>query len=176
MDWCPTKYKTSIYLTHSKFSICHFLDLISPSGFGPSNGLNFVVNFFEPYDAQRSSKNFILSITNENNPFDIFKENYVLEPGNIYTYRVVASQIGATERFNEMDAKSRNCSLPHEKGSLVNKLLQFFDKLKNYFSKKSKKCLGNYFFMFLLTPRSRQDYNCTSCPSMGYGWQQYNLN
>ena len=96
------------------------LDLISPSGFGPSNGLNFVVNSFEPYDAQRSSKNFILSITNENNPFDIFKQNYVIEPGNIYTYRVVASQIGATDRFSEMDAKNRNCSLPHEKGSLVN--------------------------------------------------------
>jgi hypothetical protein len=100
---------------------------LSPSGFGPSNGLNFVVNSFEPYDSQRSSKNFILSITNENNPFDIFKQNHVIEPGNVYTYKVVASQIGATDRFNEMDYKNRNCSLPHEKGNLVNNsfLVQF---------------------------------------------------
>ena len=35
----------------------------------------------------------IISITNENNPFDIFKQNYIIEPGNFYTYRVVANQV-----------------------------------------------------------------------------------
>ena len=27
--------------------------------------------------------------------------------------------------------------------------------------------------MGVLTPRSRQDFNCTSCSSVGYSWQQY---
>ncbi len=48
--------------------------LVNPSGFGPNNGLNFLLNSFESFSASRSTKNFILSITNENNPFDIFKQ------------------------------------------------------------------------------------------------------
>jgi hypothetical protein len=48
--------------------------LVNPSGFGPNNGFNFVLNSFESFSASRSTKNFILSITNENNPFDIFKQ------------------------------------------------------------------------------------------------------
>jgi hypothetical protein len=93
--------------------------LVNPSGYGPNNGLNFVLNSFESFSASRSTKNFILSITNENNPFNIFKQNYIVEPGNAYTYRVIANQIVSTDRFNLMDPSKRNCSLPNEIGSLV---------------------------------------------------------
>ena len=67
--------------------------ILNPLGYGPSNGLNFALNSFEPFNGQRSSKNFILSISNENNPFDIFKQKYTVEPGFMYTYRVVANQV-----------------------------------------------------------------------------------
>jgi hypothetical protein len=94
-------------------------EMVHPLGIGPNNGLNFVLNAFESFSAARSTKNFILSITNENNPFDILKQNYIIEPGNAYTYRVIANQIGTTDRFNAMDPVDRGCSLPHEIGLLV---------------------------------------------------------
>ena len=78
--------------------------------------------------SKTSTKNFILSITNENNPFDIFKQSYIIEPGNVYTYRVIANQIVGTDRFNAMEPVDRGCSLPHETGLLV----------KYYFLKPSK--------------------------------------
>ena len=97
--------------------------LENPSGYGPSNGLNFVVNSFETSSSDRSSKNVLLSITNENNPFDIFKQNYFIEPGNSYTYTVLANQIITNERFEAMKPQERSCSLPNENGlqSLTNK-------------------------------------------------------
>ena len=34
-----------------------------------------------------------LAITNDNNAFDIFKQNYVIEPGFSYTFRIIANQV-----------------------------------------------------------------------------------
>ena len=101
--------------------------LINPSGYGPSNGLNFVLNSFEHYfkdslsgasKIERLSQNFILSISNEFNPYDVYKQNYFIEPGNIYTYRILANQITTSERFEDMEPASRNCSLPKESKNL----------------------------------------------------------
>jgi hypothetical protein len=97
--------------------------LIYPAGYGPSTGLNFVLNSFEHYfrskhpfhsNVFRFSQNFLLSITNEFNPYEVFKQNFYIEPGNIYTYRIVANQVITTERFESMDNVIRNCSLPRE--------------------------------------------------------------
>jgi hypothetical protein len=46
----------------------------NPMGYGPAHGLNFVLNMFKPYQAFQTSKNVIMSISNENNGFDIFKQ------------------------------------------------------------------------------------------------------
>ena len=102
-----------------------YQSLINPSGFGPSNGLNFILNSFEhnliassSLLYERLSPNFILSISNEFNPYDVYKQNYFIEPGNIYTYRILANQITTTERFEDMEPASRNCSLPKESKNL----------------------------------------------------------
>jgi Amiloride-sensitive sodium channel len=91
--------------------------------YGPSNGLNFVLNSFGPISLEKKSKTFLMAITNENNHFDIYKDNYFIEPGNIYTYNIIASQIITSNEFDLMSQAERNCSLPDEshKLKLVNK-------------------------------------------------------
>ncbi len=68
-------------------------NLVNPTGFGSANGFNFILNAHEPFSNHRSAKNFILSISNENNPFDIFEHNFLIEPGNFYTFKVLANQV-----------------------------------------------------------------------------------
>ena len=68
-------------------------NVLNSPGFGSANGLNFILNAHEPFSQQRSSKNFILSISNENNPYDIYEHNFVIEPGNFYTFKVLANQV-----------------------------------------------------------------------------------
>ena len=101
-------------------------NLTNPTGYGTSNGLNFALNSFEPFSQHRSSKNFLLSITNPMNPFSIFEENFVLKPGYIHTFKIIANEIVTTDRFKDMDMKYRNCSLPHEIENL--KLLKIYSK------------------------------------------------
>jgi hypothetical protein len=89
--------------------------LLKPLGHGPNFVLNFVLNSFERVNNQiRSSQNFILSITNENNPFDIFRQSYFIEPGFSYKYQILADQIVTTKEFDNMEPSIRNCSLPNE--------------------------------------------------------------
>jgi hypothetical protein len=97
--------------------------IINPTGYGSSNGLNFILNSFEPYSLQRSSKNFILSISNENNAFDVFQQKFIISPGYSYTFKVVAAQTVTTERFDSMDVADRGCFLPGEE-------IQYFDAKK----------------------------------------------
>jgi len=100
--------------------------LFHPIGYGPSNGFNFILNSFEYVGSKRSSNNFIMSITNENNPYDVYKENYIIEPGHLYTFRILANQVITNERFNGLNQASRNCSLPHE--SVMLNLTQNYSK------------------------------------------------
>ncbi len=95
--------------------------LLKPLGHGPNYGLNFVLNSFERvnnvnYDnnESRSSQNFILSITNKNNPFDIFRQSYFIEPGFSYKYQILADQTVTTKEFDNMEPSIRNCSLTNE--------------------------------------------------------------
>ena len=94
------------------------LGLVKPDGYGPYHGFNFVLNSFLPSRYSRSSKNFVLAITNENNPFEIYKQNFVIEPGFAYTFKIVANQIVTTDRFNALDKSVRNCNLPSETKNL----------------------------------------------------------
>jgi hypothetical protein len=67
-----------------------------------------------------------MSITNENNPFDVYKQNYLIEPGRFYMFRVLASQMVTTNKFDLLDVSLRNCSLPSENRNL--KLFQKYSK------------------------------------------------
>ena len=100
--------------------------ILKPTGYGKLHGLNFLLNSFEIYSKDRSSNNFLLSITNENNGYDIFKQNYVLKPGFVYTYKIIANQILTTERFNSLDQTTRGCYLPSEDEKM--KLMKFYSK------------------------------------------------
>ncbi len=117
------KPTTNLNVWNSVLNLKQTSALENPTGYGPSNGLNFIVNSFEASSANRSSKKIVMSITNENNPFDIFKQNYFIEPGNSYTYTVLANQIITNERFEAMTPTERSCSLPHENvgSNLTNK-------------------------------------------------------
>ena len=90
----------------------------NPTGCGPAHGLNFILNFFQPRDEKRKNRNFIVSITNPSNLFEISRENYTVRPGYHYTFKIMANEIVTTERFNGMDASTRNCFLPHENQNL----------------------------------------------------------
>ena len=68
-------------------------NLIKPSGYGPSNGLNFALNTYQAFADFRINKYSIIHISNENNPHDIFKQSYLIEPGFTYTFRIVANQV-----------------------------------------------------------------------------------
>jgi hypothetical protein len=99
---------------------------IKPTGSGPSNGFYFILNSFERVSSLRFSNNIIMSITNENNPFDVYKQNYLIEPGRFYMFRVLASQMVTTNKFDLLDVSLRNCSLPSENRNL--KLFQKYSK------------------------------------------------
>jgi hypothetical protein len=98
----------------SNINLQHNPNMLRPTGYGKLHGLNFLLNSFEIYSKDRSSNNFLLSITNEHNGYEIFKQNYVLKPGYSYTYKVIANQILTTDRFNGLDQTTRGCGLPGE--------------------------------------------------------------
>jgi len=91
--------------------------LVNPAS---SDGLYFILNSFnanpidDPNAKTKASGNFILSITNEFNPFNIYKQNFVIEPGYSYIYRIIANQVVTTERFDKLDKQDRNCLLASE--------------------------------------------------------------
>ena len=60
------------------------------------------------------------------NAYDIYRQNYVVEPGYFYTFRVVANQIVTTERFDNLHQNMRGCKLPHENGN--ENLFKFYSK------------------------------------------------
>jgi hypothetical protein len=92
--------------------------LVYPKGNGAAKGMYFILNSYESFGFNRHSNDFILSITNENNPFDIAKSNFNLLPGQIYSFRVMQSQIGTTSNFDSMNFQDRSCALPNENGKL----------------------------------------------------------
>ena len=85
-----------------------------PTGYGPSNGLNIVLNMFKPFSADGDGRNSILSISNQREWVNIISNNYQIQPGFSYTFKVTASQMVTTARFDGMSENDRNCRLPHE--------------------------------------------------------------
>ena len=67
--------------------------LVYPKGFGSAKGMYIILNSYESIGMQQQSNDFILSITNEYNAYDIVRQSFNLLPGNAYTFRVMASQV-----------------------------------------------------------------------------------
>jgi hypothetical protein len=66
--------------------------LVQPSGSSSSNGCKIILNSFERVTAESLSRNFIVSITNEHNPFDIVNRNYLIESGHSHIFKVLANR------------------------------------------------------------------------------------
>jgi hypothetical protein len=93
--------------------------LVQPSGSSQVNGFRLILNSFEQYDLKTSRTNFILSITNEHNPFDIIHRNYLIEPGYSYTFSVLANQMISSSVLNKMEPNDRKCHFAYE-SKLIN--------------------------------------------------------
>jgi hypothetical protein len=76
--------------------------------------LQFALNFYRNTFWNSTIKGFLLSISNEHNAYDIYKQHYTLVPGYSYTFQVAAKQMVTTPAFDAMDPKKRQCRLPAE--------------------------------------------------------------
>jgi len=86
-------------------------NLTYPRGFGPSNGYFLLLNNFQTHSIWNKTNEFIISITNKNNYFEIGQNFYTLEPGYLYKFNVQPSQITTTPKFNSLSKGDRNCGL-----------------------------------------------------------------
>ena len=91
--------------------------LVNPSGYGPSAGLNIVLNMYQtPSNMfsqrfQTSLSKAIFAITSEMDWLSVYLNGFIIEPGYSYTFKVVGSLMVTTERLNTMDVKARLCNL-----------------------------------------------------------------
>ncbi len=117
--------------------------LVYPKGNGAVKGMYFVLNSYEYSGYTRYSNEFILSINNENNPYDIYKSHFNLLPGQSYSFKVTQSQIGTTSKFDSMNYEDRNCTLPNENSKL--RYMRMYTKSACEYEcalvKAAKKCL-----------------------------------
>ena len=105
-------YKTMpiVDIWNSRLNLQEEVTILKPDGYGQNYGLNFLLNSFTTDAFRRTSTNFLLSITNDNNPFDIFKQNFKIEPGMSYTFKIVSKKMISTDRFKDMEDKIREYS------------------------------------------------------------------
>ncbi len=89
-----------------------------PSGHGPAHGLNIVLNMFKTISMGTSTKNSIMSITNAREWVSIFANNFLIEPGYSYTFKIIANQINTTDRLAELSSRDRKCNLPLDTDNL----------------------------------------------------------
>ena len=109
-------YKTSPIVDrwNDAFKASQDVELKNPTGYGPSHGLTVVLNMFQPISLQGTFRNILVSLTNEQEWLQSIFNNFQIQPGYTHTFKVLASQIKATERFRAMSSEDRNCSFPHE--------------------------------------------------------------
>ena len=88
--------------------------LILSDGFGPTKGLTFILNSFDMHLMDATSLNFILSLSGANKLHDLVQKNYVVEPGFVHTFRVLAKQMTASDALKDLNPGERNCLLEEE--------------------------------------------------------------
>ena len=91
--------------------------IFRPTGHGNGHGLKIVLNGFEALQSNKN-RSFILAITNEHNPYDIYKDKFVLKPGFAYTFKVTANLLSTTDEFDKLSNTYRTCNLPHDSNRL----------------------------------------------------------
>jgi hypothetical protein len=101
-------------------------NILQNDGYGPTKGLNFVLNSFDKYLEHSKSLNFLLAISNAYEPHLMIKKRYVIQPGLIYTFKVIANQIVSSEALNIMSPTDRNCLLHNEIGNF--NFLKYYTK------------------------------------------------
>ena len=84
----------------------------------------------KPYIVEKNyqTMSYVVGITNEEDQFDQTIDTFTLRPGYQLSLNVVPEEMGATERFKELQRKDRKCKLPHENESMF--------LFKNYSRKK----------------------------------------
>ena len=92
-------------------------ELERPSGHGSSNGFYIVLSAFEVSAYQRVTKDFLVSISNADNYFNV-DHSYTVKPGNFYTFSVITSQVVTTPTFDVMSRDTRRCALPEDNGNM----------------------------------------------------------
>ena len=104
------KASTIVSKWESVFEKDRKVNKFKPTGFGSIHGLNFVLNSFHT-DASKRGQSFAMSITKHNFPFERYKPSFQIKPGYAYTFKVGASKISTTERFDSLDKRLRDCAL-----------------------------------------------------------------
>jgi len=80
---------------------------------GPSHPLFIVAQTFEP-SPTRENENFMLSFTNEFDPFDVTHDSFEIVPGYQHTFRIIPSQLMTTPAFDKLSVNDRGCRLKNE--------------------------------------------------------------
>ena len=64
--------------------------MLALKGAGFRNGMYIVLSSFNPFKDQLANKDtdFVLSITNEFDVFDVFRQSFDILPGYAYTFRI----------------------------------------------------------------------------------------
>ena len=91
--------------------------LLNPKGYGKLFGLNFILSAYDHDPKFGLSKNFLVGITSEKDNFDFNIQEFLVEPGFFYTFKILAKQIVTTPSFESLDKGVRGCSLTHETGA-----------------------------------------------------------
>ena len=65
-----------------------------------------------PWDNQKMS--YVVGISNEDDSFNQAIDTFALRPGYHQSLNIVPEEVGATERFKQLEREDRKCKLPHE--------------------------------------------------------------
>jgi hypothetical protein len=95
------------------------INILPSDGYGPKKAFMFVLNSFDKYLEKSKSLNFMLTISNAYEPHLMMKNINVIQPGYVYTVKVIANQIVSTAALNNMNPTDRNCLLNNENGNLT---------------------------------------------------------
>ena len=157
-------YQRSLYqeIWNSTFGLGHDANLEYPTASGPSQPLFIVAQSFEP-SLSRTSQYFLLSFTNEFNPYDVIQESFKIMPGYQHTFRIIPSQISTTKRFDDMKLADRKCRLKHENDDM--KLMKSFSKSGCEFECAIRK--ASYTCHCLPWSIPRKDFNFKMCDMLG---------
>jgi len=103
-------YQQSEFLDvwNSVFQVAKDVNISYPTAWGPSRDLFIFLQSFESYSI-RASKDFLISFTNEFDPFDVVRQNFEIIPGYFHSFRIVPSQTTTTQRFDQVKI-SQKCA------------------------------------------------------------------